>query len=954
MANRSDKVVIEQLPARFDDQPLLASQLDEIALHLEDWESLAPFIKLSSPEMKEITENYRGNYRLQKRQALRTWRQKCEHKATIKELVCILCQQGLRSLAEKIVEICKREWPTSITVFNKYLCNYYNEGLAYPSNHQWLSEFGFELPQIYVDLTLHEVPINEIESVLGQMDANKYKEIELHSIFKPSSSRMVILFEGVGGSGKTTLAWYACKEWAAGRLLQQFQLLIHVQLNDPRLRKLKKLELKDLIPDPDAEACNEIATAIMDSKGKRVCLLLEGLDETPEHLRQPLFSHVLEDRKLHHLSFIMTTRPEGKILLSLRRVLTSRILIKGFDTERLSKFLDFSLGASSDEKVTLVHKFEINPQLEALASLPINAVILSFLVKYFKDELPVTQTGLFNLLLCHACIRHLQLREPDRQQLFVSKLPYDLPSGLKEAFQNLCLLAYELSRDNKRLFSSLEVGKVNNTLGLLQLQQTVSMFGLREYYSFPHLSLQQFLAAIHLSQMKERDQTLFVSKLLNQDPLSHVIPFFAGLTYLENRKVLSILAEALKHVSSCITVMKELLSSNCDPRRKALTLINSLYESQDERLIALYVEVSDDVDSVSLELCKQANIQDTPMKLKVLTLQCLPLTPRDCLSLGYFGRIKSSSMHRPPSYAVSNDRFEYILAFNLCSCSLSDTGILALTTELRKTIDFFTPVRIQLLLSYNQLNEKSLQSIKALVSGVSNTESLELGICLNPQTVDLKLALKLLIEGLHRSTCRQLDISQNCFNILHIHYLLLLLRLCLQLRWLSMKFFNLRKLDAMRLFCEALKLSSLNTLDLTSCGITDLGLAELGKAVSRNHHLVHLRMFENNFGDRALTEFLQLFLYNFQSVMTFLGVKMNGAHKKILQEVNRFRRAYNMNCMTQSYEGVSDYENELKAVTALNTLYALNLREDEARNLFPSIVQSIDESFSEGLQQNYL
>ena len=953
MANRSEQNIIEQVPARFHSQSVLPSQLDEIALHLEDWELLAPFIKISSPEVKEISENYSGNYRLQKRQALRIWRQKCEHKATIKELVCILYQQGLRSLAEKIVEICKKEWPTSIIVFSKYLCSYYNEGLAHPSNNQWPSVTGFELPQTYVDLTLHEVPISEIESVLGQMDANKYKEIELHSIFKPSSSRMVILFEGVGGSGKTTLAWYACKEWAAGRLLQQFQLLIHVQLNDPRLRKLKNLELKDLIPDPDTEACNEIATAIMDRKGERVCLLLEGLDETPEHLRQPLLSHVLEGRKLRHLSIIMTTRPHGKILLSLQRVLSSRILIKGFDREKLGKFLDFSLGANSDEKATLVHKFEINPQLEALASLPINAVILSFLVKYFKDELPVTQTGLFNLFMCHACIRHLQLKEPDRQQFFVSKLPYDLPSGLKEAFQNLCLLAYELSRDNKRLFCSVEVGKVNNTLGLLQLQQNVSMFGLREYYSFPHLSLQQFLTAIHLSQMKERDQTLFVSKLLNQDPLSHVIPFFAGLTCLENRRVLSILAEALKHVSSCITVMQELLSSNCDPRRKALTLINSLYESQDERLIALHVEVSDDDDSVSLELCKQANIQETPLTLKVLTLQCLPLTPRDCLSLGYFGRIKSFSKCRPPSY-VSFNQFEHILAFNLCSCSLGDTGILALTTELRKNIDFFTPVRIQLLLSYNQLNQTSLQSIKALVSGVSNTESLDLGICLNPQTVDLKLALKLLIEGLHRSTCRQLDISQNYFNVLHIHYLLLLLRSCLQLRWLSMKSFNLRKLDAMRLFCEALKLSSLNTVDLTSCGITDSGLAELGKAVSRNDQLVHLRMFENNFGDRALAEFLQLFLYNFQSTMTFLGVKMNDVHKKILEEINRFRKAFNMSCMTQSYEGVSDYENELKAVTALNTLHALNLKDDEARKQFPSIVQSIDQSFSEGLQRKYI
>ena len=73
MANRSEQNIIEQVPARFHSQSVLPSQLDEIALHLEDWELLAPFIKISSPEVKEISENYSGNYRLQKRQALRIY-----------------------------------------------------------------------------------------------------------------------------------------------------------------------------------------------------------------------------------------------------------------------------------------------------------------------------------------------------------------------------------------------------------------------------------------------------------------------------------------------------------------------------------------------------------------------------------------------------------------------------------------------------------------------------------------------------------------------------------------------------------------------------------------------------------------------------------------------------------------------------------------------------------------
>ena len=204
------------------------------------------------------------------------------------------------------------------------------------------------------------------------------------------------MVKGVGGSGKTTLAWYACKEWAAGRLAAISTIYsCSAKINDPRLQQLRNLKLKDLTPDPHVEACYEIATAIINNEGKRVWLFLEGLDETPKHLLQPLLSLIMESsQKLCHLSFIMTTRPDSRLLRRLHKVLMSRILIKGFDRERLNRFLDSSLGAHSDEKARLVRKFEINPQIDALSSLPINAVILSFLIKYFTDEeLPVTQTG---------------------------------------------------------------------------------------------------------------------------------------------------------------------------------------------------------------------------------------------------------------------------------------------------------------------------------------------------------------------------------------------------------------------------------------------------------------------------------------------------------------------------------------------------------------------------------
>ena len=926
MAFWSGENTCELFPSEFCDQPILVSQLDEIAIHLEDWESLAPFISISSQEMNEISSNYCSNYRLQKRMALRTWREKEGCKATIKQLACIFCQQGLQCLAEKIVEICKLERPTSIIVLKKYLCNHYCNNVHHPSSHQWPAALGFELPQIdiYVDLTLHEIPKNDHENLDSQSIVDgKYKVVELGSVFAPSSSRMIVFFEGIGGSGKTTLAWYTCKEWATDTHLQQFQLLIHVQLNDPRLQGLKKLELKDLIPDPDVEACKEYATAIEDIDGKGVCIFLEGLDETPKQLLQPLLSFIVEiSKKLCHLSFIMTTRPDGRILRSLHMVITSRILIKGFDRNRLGNFLDSSLGTCSDERAGLARKFDIYPQLEALASLPINAVILSFLVKYFKDELPVTQTGLFNLLICHACNRHIQLKEPELPPC-ISNPPHDLPSGLKEAFQNLCLLAYKLLQENKRLFSALDVGKFDNSLGLLQLRQNMSMYGLKEYYSFPHLSLQQFLAAIHLSQIEEIKQADFVKKLLNQDPLSHVIPFFAGLTHLTNKIVVRILEISLKHITTSRAILTQLESSNSsDPRRKVVALMNSLYECQDDKLTD-QIEAANENDPVCNEMLNKAGIPEIAPDLKVIILKSLPLTPRDCLSIGYFGRVKSKpsalKLHKCNPLMIMQRLIQpETIMFDLSSCSLSDTGIEALTAELGKGIYTPTLIRIHLGLSHNLLNTKSLTCIKKLVSEHHNVSVLSLPSCLHPQFVDLNTALKLIIEGVNRSVVHLLNLSENHLSIKHTHYLVLLLTFCRSINWLTMKSFPLSSPKVIKLFCGALRVSCIGTLDISACGINDSGLAILGKAVCAHKSLSHLRMFKNRFTDRSLAKFLRLFLDKSHSNMTFLGVKMNAEHKKILEEINRFRTTKNMTKLEMSFEDIPHYQRASQETRALN------------------------------------
>lgn len=196
------------------------------------------------------------------------------------------------------------------------------------------------------------------------------------------------------------------------------------------------------------------------------------------------------------------------------------------------------------------------------------------------------------------------------------------------------------------------------------------MYGTERYYKFFHLSLQEFLAAVHLSK---HDKPAFIKQILSKIPQSQVLPFYAGLTQLKNRGTLGILSQALgQAVDHCTTAGQ--LSKFNDPRKKSLAFINSLYECQSKTLFKLpeaQSVLNSTVQNAVADLNREANKNFRPNAIPVappfrtLTLKCLPLSPIDCLSLGYYLCVQSCI--RVP--------YEQILAFDLSSCSIDHIGL---------------------------------------------------------------------------------------------------------------------------------------------------------------------------------------------------------------------------------------------------------------------------------------
>lgn len=126
-----------------------------------------------------------------------------------------------------------------------------------------------------------------------------------------------------------------------------------------------------------------MAIAIQDQKGEGVCFLLDGLDEASTPLLDFLFDQLMQPgvyscyQKLKKLSFVMTSRPDSRVTKRLESMITSRIIVAGFNKESLHHFFEDSLGANSVEQKKILEEFTMNPKLEALCSHPMNAMIMS-------------------------------------------------------------------------------------------------------------------------------------------------------------------------------------------------------------------------------------------------------------------------------------------------------------------------------------------------------------------------------------------------------------------------------------------------------------------------------------------------------------------------------------------------------------------------------------------------
>ena len=87
------------------DSPVSDIHLSDIASYITEWCELAPYLDLSEVEEKDIVTTYPNRPKLQRREALRKWKESNGNKATYRKLICILCSQGRVNTAQTLKTI---------------------------------------------------------------------------------------------------------------------------------------------------------------------------------------------------------------------------------------------------------------------------------------------------------------------------------------------------------------------------------------------------------------------------------------------------------------------------------------------------------------------------------------------------------------------------------------------------------------------------------------------------------------------------------------------------------------------------------------------------------------------------------------------------------------------------------------------------------------------------------
>lgn len=511
------------------------------------------------------------------------------------------------------------------------------EGLAKTSNRTHINKIFTEV-FIVMRGNTKEHEIRQMERNRQEADTSEVA-IKAEDIFRPSCGDerkplRTVLTQGVAGIGKTLLTQKVTLDWAEGKCNKDVQFILPMPFRALNLMKDKKLSLVELIHHffvriKEAGICN--------FEDFQVLFIFDGLDECRLNLDFQNHKILTDVKQPASVDVLLTNLIRGNLLPTTRLWITTRPAagaqippecvdrvteVRGFTDEQKEEY--FRLRFKDEKQANrIISHVKASQSLYVMCHIPIFCWITSTV---FEDALKTVAKYEFPKTLTEMYIHFLGV------QLNLKKAKYEVGPGTdmqrnldtRKMIVALGKLAFEhLSMGNVIFYESdvteygidIKAASVHSGVFTQIFKEERGLYR-DEVFSFVHLSVQEFLAAVYvhliftssgvnlLSEKKTIGQTsailkntkaikLYhsaVKKALNS-PTGHLdlfLRFLVGLSVENNQMFLQDLVGETRVIPKTNHAMakyiKAKLQKNLSPDR-SINLFQCLNELNDHTLV---------------------------------------------------------------------------------------------------------------------------------------------------------------------------------------------------------------------------------------------------------------------------------------------------------------------------------------------------------------------------------
>ena len=340
--------------------------------------------------------------------------------------------------------------------------------------------------------------------------------VEFCDIFKNVKHGAVILFEGRPGSGKTTLMVRASCDWAREEILLS-KLLLFVRLR--HLPKAGDIYLHDLVRVAcsalSSEDVNGLSSYIEGRLGEDVVFVLDGFDEYAPGVSDDNYISRLVLKQIYSRSVvIISSRPAAT--QRFRHHATIWVEVVGFMKEQVIQYIHSYFEDHKERSDQLTKHLQQHPNLMNLCYLPLHCAMLVFFFT-LDSTLPITETEFYRDFTLALLTRDIR-KQPDRHTNSPQNLKSFecLPDEDKVVFMKVCKFAFEATVLSQQVFEHSEVQDIcfrdnsKDNFGLVVIDNYFVKTGVDKTYTFLHLTLQEYLAAVYIAKLSDTEQISIV------------------------------------------------------------------------------------------------------------------------------------------------------------------------------------------------------------------------------------------------------------------------------------------------------------------------------------------------------------------------------------------------------------------------------------------------------------